>query len=58
VGSHSNGTITVTNTETGIGEVIDGPVGEVDNIWGVQVQTLHTEDTPQMIFLPTTNGFF
>ena len=58
VGSHVEGHITVINLETDTFELIESPFGPIDSISGVEVFEPRPEDSPQTIFLPSTEGVY
>ena len=37
IGSHNEGIISVINLEESTSNIIERPIGDVDNIWGVEV---------------------
>ncbi len=58
VGAHTEGFISVINLDTQDFEIVEQPIGELDNIWALELFTPRPEGEPQSLFLPSTNGLY
>ena len=58
IGSHNEGIISVINLEESTSNIIERPIGDVDNIWGVEVYNYAREGDNQTVFVPSSNGIF